>query len=77
MKILAKMWFTPMGVSFPIGIVVVKMNEMEQTQWDQDGPISAWIGLATPDTEEMIDAKNIATTGARFPLQAAEGKSVV
>lgn len=71
MKIIAKSWYHPMGATFPIGIVVTLMDAAEQQQWDQTGPIAAWIGLSTPDTEEMLDATNIAKTGARFPLEAA------
>jgi hypothetical protein len=60
MKILNAMWFTEMGKSKPIGIVIVEM----------DGEQQAYIGTSEHD-DELKSAILIAKRGARFPVEVA------
>ena len=60
MKILNAMWFTEMGKSKPIGIVIVEM----------DGEQHAYIGTSEHD-DELKSAASIAKRGARFPVEVA------
>ena len=64
MKILNTTWFTELGSSKPIGIVV---GEDENT-----GEIKAYIGTASGHNEER-DAKHINMNGAKLHLVIVEG----
>jgi hypothetical protein len=62
MKILSATWFTEMGNSRPIGIVLA-IN-------DEDGKPHAYIGNGE-GLDEAQDAETIAMRGATFPLDVA------
>ena len=65
MKILNALWFTDMGTSHAIGIVIVDIEGEEQ----------AYIGTSRSTSkhtyDELEDAQWIATRGARFPREVA------
>lgn len=63
MKIVDSIWFTEMGSSAPIGIVICKDENAEEAE--------AFIGTGY-GINESTDAKHIARTGARLRLSTVE-----
>ena len=77
MKILGASWYTPMGSSIPIGIILVEMTKAECQEYcipdgNTNGNRAAYIGIAKLGNSEQEDAEHIVKTGAKFPLSSAE-----
>ena len=66
MKIVGKTWFTEMGSTRPIGVVIIE-TEIGQSVFER----KAYIGTAF-GVNEMADARHIAERGAKFPVDMAE-----
>ena len=64
-------WFTEMGNSAVIGVVIVEFNPQEMKEFNRETPVNAFIGTGTPGADATDDVDKIVKGGARFPLAAA------
>jgi hypothetical protein len=70
MKVIGSTWFSEMGSTTSIGIVLVEFNQEEQQEFGAN-KLSAYIGTSAGLSKEK-DEKSIVCTGARFPVHAAK-----
>ena len=72
MKVISKNWFTEMGVTSTIGIVLLELEPIEMQGFDTKNNKIAFIGTVEHGNTEKQDVDKIIRRGARFPVAAAE-----